>query len=90
MSFWIVLLILGLVCTIIGFRIFFKNPVAFNNRKSAFLVGIFLPTILAYSYGETLIKDFPANLTLIDLGGFLILGIISGIFIACYFLIPKI
>lgn len=90
MSFWIVFLILGLVCTVLGFRIFFKNPGMFNNRKSMLLVGIFLPIILAFSYGENLIKEFPANLTSIDLGGFLILGIISGIFTACYFLSSKV
>ncbi len=90
MSLWIVILIFGLVCAVIGFAIFFNNPAEFKNKKSTFLIGIFLPIIFSYSYGETLIEGSPTNLTLIDLGGLLILGIISGIFIAYYFLVQKI
>jgi hypothetical protein len=90
MIIWIVVLIVGLAYTVIGLITLFKNPDVLHNKKSLLLIGIFLPLIFAYSYAETLIKDFHAHITLIDLGGLLILGIISGIFTACYFLTPKI
>jgi hypothetical protein len=75
---------------VFGFLIFFKNPNAFKNRKATLLIGIFLPLFFAYSYGENLISHSALKITLIDLGGLLVLGIMSGIFIGCYFLIHRI
>jgi len=90
MNLWLGVLIIGLFLLVVGFRIFFKNPKAIKNRKGALLIGIFLPLFFAYSYSENLISHTSLKITLIDLGGLMVLGIISGIFIGCYFLIRRI
>ena len=90
MNLWLGLLIIGLLFVVVGFQLFFKNPKAFKNRKGVLLIGIFLPMFFAYSYGENLISHTSLQITLIDLGGLMVLGIISGIFIGCYFLIHRI
>ena len=90
MNLWLGVLIIGLLFMIVGFQIFFKNSKTFKNRKGAVLIGIFLPLFFAYSYGENLISHTSLKITLIDLGGLMVLGIISGIFIGCYFLIHRI
>ena len=90
MVLWISILIIGLVCVVIGFAKFFKNLTAFKNKKKVFLIGTFLPLLLAYSYGENVISDASLKFTLIDLGGLLVLAIISGIFISCYFLVDRV
>ena len=90
MVLWIGVLIIGLVCLIIGFAKFFQNLTAFKNKKQVFLIGIFLPLFLAYSYGEDVITDASLKFTLFDLGGLLVLAIISGIFISCYFLVDRV
>jgi uncharacterized membrane protein len=90
MSFWIGILFVGFIFITIGFLIFFKNPAAFKKKKSALLLGIFLPLFFAYSYGENFLYSSSLQLTLIDLGGLLVLGIISGIFIGCYFLTKRV
>lgn len=90
MNLWISIVVIGLIFLLIGFVVFFKNPKSDKNIKSILLVGIFLPLILSYSYAEYFVLDNAFKLSLIDLGGLLILGIISGIFIACYLLIDKI
>ena len=89
MSLWISIVLIGLFIIVTGFIIFFKNTVSFKNRKSLFLIGIFLPLVLAYSYGEYFIFESAFKLTFIDLGALLVLGMISGIFIACYLLNDK-
>lgn len=89
MEFWLAIVITGLLFTITGFIIFFKNTISFKNKKPVFIIGIFLPLVLAYSYGEYFIFDSAFNMTFIDLGALLVLGMISGIFIACYLLIDK-
>jgi len=89
MSLWISLGVMGLLLLFTGFFILFKRPIEFKNRKPVFLIGIFLPLILAYSYGEYFVFESAFKLTFIDLGALLILGMISGIFIGCYLLIDK-
>jgi len=89
MRLWIGILIIGLACTVIGFVIYFKNTPMSKSKKPALLAGIFLPLFFAYSYGESFVSDSSYNLTLVDLSGLLALGIISGIFIGCYFLIHN-
>lgn len=90
MSLWISIVIIGIIFLLTGFIIFFKKSQSDKNIKSILLVGIFLPLILSYSYAEYFVFGNAFQLTLIDLGGLLILGIISGIFIGCYLLIDKI
>lgn len=90
MSLWISIVIIGLISLLIGFVIFFKALRSDKNIKPIFLLGIFLPLILSYYYAENFVFDHVFSLTLIDLLGLLTLGIISGISIACYFLIDKI
>jgi hypothetical protein len=90
MNLWLGVLIIGLLFVVVGFRKFFKIPKAFKNRKETLLIGISLPLFFAYSYGENLISHTSLQITLIDLGGLLVLGIISGIFIGCYFVIHRI
>lgn len=90
MNLWISIVVIGLIFLVIGFVVFFKKPKSDKNLKSVLLVGIFLPLILSYSYAEYFVFGNAFQLTLIDLGGLLILGIISGIFIGCYLLIDKI
>ena len=90
MSIWVGILIGCLVSIVFGLKIFFKNLITFKNRKSSLLIGIFLPVFIAYSYQETVTSDFAPAFTVIDVGGLLILGILSGIFIASYFLVDRI
>lgn len=90
MNLWFGVLIIGLLFVVVGFQIFFKNPKAIKNRKWTLFIGILLPLFFAYSYSENLISHTSLKITLIDLGGLLVLGIISGIFMGCYFLIHRI
>ena len=89
MDLWLAVVITGLLVTITGFIIFFKNKILLKNKNPVFIIGIFVPLILAYSYGEYFVFESAFNLTFIDLGALLVLGMISGIFIACYLLIDK-
>lgn len=90
MNIWIVVLLIGLAFVIVGFIFFFNNINLFKNRKPVFLIGIFLPLFLAFSYGENLVSVSSVKFTFVDLGGLLILGLISGIFVACYFIIDRV
>ena len=90
MSIWIGIILIGLACTVIGYAIFFNNTPKLKSKKPVLLIGIFLPLFFAYTYGETFVSDSSYNLTLIDLGGLLALGIISGILIGRYFLINRV
>jgi len=52
-------------------------------NKSNFIGGILIPLLFAFFFGQTLIDIFP-GLTLIDLGAYLIIGMVSGFFIALF------
>lgn len=90
MNIWISVAVLGVVLTVFGFFAFvrkyqFDQP----QKKSIFLVGIFIPMFFAFSYAETL-KEFFPQLPLIDLGAFFLIGMISGFFVAIYLLQRKV
>ena len=89
MNVWISVAVLGVVLTVFGFFVFarkyqFDQPL----KKSLFVLGIFIPIFFALSYAETL-KEFFPNLTLIDLGAFYFIGMISGFFVAIFLLQRK-
>lgn len=90
MSFWMIILLVGLVFLVFGLLAFFNNMQSFKSRRPILLVGIFLPIFLAYSYADIFTKNFAPSFTIIDLGALLILGMFSGIFIASYFFITRI
>jgi hypothetical protein len=48
--------------------------------KSALIVGVLVPAFIAFFSAQDLIETFFPNLTLIDLGVFYVLGLISGLF----------
>lgn len=54
-----------------------------NLKKKSYITGILIPLMFAFFYSETLIKNFP-GITVIDLGAFLIIGMISGFYMALY------
>lgn len=89
MNEWIFIALVGVVLTVVGFFVFVKKY-RFNKpvKKSVFLVGIFVPMFFAFSYAETLTEFFP-KLTLIDLGAFYFIGMISGFFVGIYLLQRK-
>jgi hypothetical protein len=89
MNVWISVALLGAVLTVIGFFVFIRKY-QFNKpqKKSIFIVGIFIPMFFAFSYAETLQEFFP-QLTLFDLGAFYLIGMISGFFVAIYLLQRK-
>ena len=90
MNMWISIIIIGLLL----FYILFVNLVftlkSDKNIKPVFLIGIFLPLILSCSYAEYFVFGHAFTITLIDLAELITLGVISGVFIACYFLIDEI
>ena len=89
MYIWIVILIAGIVLTAAGYFVFItKNQDYKQINKPAMLVGIFIPMFVAINYAETLFEFFP-KLTLIDLGAFYLIGMISGFFTAVYFIQNK-
>ena len=90
MNFWMIIILVGIVLLVFELFAFFKNMQKFKDKKSMFLVGIFLLVFLAYSYAETFTADLSSSVTFIDLGAILILGILSGIFISSFFLVDKI
>ena len=91
MNIWILVAIAGFVFLVAGFIFFVRRfPVHKPMKKSALVLGIFIPMLAALSYAETLITGFFPNLTLLDLGSFYLIGIISGFFIAIFFLQSKI
>jgi hypothetical protein len=91
MNIWILVAISGSIFTIAGFIFFvMRFPAHKPMKTSAFLVGIFIPMLAAIFYAETLITDFFPNLTLLDLGAFYLIGMISGFFIALFLLQYKI
>lgn len=89
MNSWISIVVLGAVLTVFGFFVFAKRyRIDQPQKKSIFLIGIFIPMFFAFSYAETLQEFFP-RLTLIDLGAFYFIGMISGFFAAIYLLQRK-
>lgn len=90
MNMWISIIIIGLFFFLAAFIIIFKTLKSDKNIKPVFLIGIFLPLILSCSYAEYFVFGHSFTITLIDLAELITLGIISGVFIACYFLIDEI
>jgi len=89
MNMWISVAVFGAVLTIFGFLVFVRGYRADEpQKKSIFMAGIFIPMFIAFSYAETL-KEFFPQLTLIDLGAFYLIGMISGFFAAIYLLRRK-
>ena len=89
MNIWIPFVIMGAVLTVFGFFVFVRKIGTDQpQKKSLFLMGIFLPMFFASAYAETLERLFP-QLTLIDLGGFYLIGMISAFFIAIYLVQRK-
>lgn len=89
MYFWIIILVSGILSTIIGYYVF--NAKQKENKrinKSALIIAIFIPLYVGYSYAETLFEFFP-RLTWIDVGALYIIGMISGFFLAVYFIQNK-
>jgi hypothetical protein len=67
---------------IFGFMIFHKN-LSLRKRipNSTVFLGIFLPLLIALFYSETVIELIP-QITMIDLGAFFIIGMITGFFLS--------
>jgi tellurite resistance protein TehA-like permease len=84
MNIWIFAAAIGLIIIIIGFISFTGKFVKSKTiKRSTFLLGVFMPVVGALTYSETLITLIP-NLSLIDLGAFFIIGMISGFFVALF------
>ena len=81
---WILILVMFLVITS---GLFIKNRDRFHKMKfsGTSLLGILIPLLFAFFWGSNLIKIFP-ELTFIDLAVGLLLGMISGFFVAMYFI----
>lgn len=89
MNIWISFIILGAVLTVFGMFVFVRKlRIDQPQKKSLFLMGIFLPMFFASTYAETLEKLFP-QITLIDLGGLYLIGMISGFFMGIYLIQRK-
>jgi tellurite resistance protein TehA-like permease len=89
MNIWILVSAIGLIFIIIGFISFIgKYQIQKPLKNSTFLLGIFIPILGASTYSETLLELIP-ELTLIDLGAFIIMGMISGFFVALFLLQRK-
>ena len=85
MNIWILILLLGVVLTIMGFILFIRKDTETNLiPNSTFLIGVFMPMLAGLLYAETVITQSFPNLTLLDLGAFFFIGMISGFFIALY------
>jgi choline-glycine betaine transporter len=55
-----------------------------NSMKSAFIAAAFVPAFIAFFSAQSLIETFFPNVTLIDLGVFYVLGVISGLFLGLF------
>jgi len=88
MVLWISFSFIGFVIILVGFVLFSKK--LFQKKKvpnSTIILGIFIPMLIALFYSETLIELIP-EVTLMDLGAFYGVGMISGFFI-CIFLLKR-
>jgi hypothetical protein len=85
MDFWISISIIGFASILLGF-IFFSKKYFQKNKipNSTITLGFFIPMLIALFYSETLIELIP-QVTLLDLGAFYIIGMISGFFISVFF-----
>lgn len=84
MNIWISITVVGAVLVVFGFIVFVRKYREQKYPKSAsysYWIGILVPLLCAFSYAETLMESFP-NLTLIDLGAFYLIGMITGFFVA--------
>ena len=57
-------------------------------KNSSLILGICIPLLAASTYSETILKLIP-ELSLIDLGAFFIIGMISGFFVALFLVKRK-
>jgi len=90
MNFWIFVLSIGVILTIVGMITWTKEyNIKSLPKNSSMILGIFLPLLFGSFYAETLMNDFFPGLTLIDLGAFYFIGMISGFFTAFYLLNRK-
>ncbi len=90
MNSWIFVAVLGGVFAVFGICYFVKKyPQHRQINNSSLLIGIFIPILIALSYAETLTTEFFPGLTLLDLGVFYFIGMISGFFVGVYFLRRK-
>ena len=83
MNIWVLISVIFLVI-ISGLII--KNRDRFHKIKfrNTLLLGILIPLLMAFFWGSNLINIFP-DLTFIDLAAGFSFGIISGFFVAIYF-----
>jgi hypothetical protein len=82
MTIWLIVTLIGFILVLLGFVIFQRNYI--QNKQisnSVIFLGIFIPMLLALFYSETIIELIP-QITIIDLGAFYIIGMISGFFIS--------
>jgi hypothetical protein len=90
MNVWIAIAVLGVIFAVFGMIVFIKKyPQHRQISNSSLLIGIFIPILIALSYAETLTTEFFPGLTLLDLGVFYLIGMISGFFVGVYFLQRK-
>ena len=86
MNNWIIVSLIGIVLVLLGFIFFYKN---YSLRKklpnSTIIMGIFIPVLVALLYAESLFEVIPL-ITLIDLAGFFVIGMISGFHISIFLL----
>ncbi len=55
-----------------------------GNAKYEFLIGAFVPGFIAFFGAQYLIDTFFPDVTLIDLGVFYALGLMSGLFVGLF------
>ena len=90
MNPWLLIAIIGLLLLMIGFILFVKKfPDNKKTSKSTYLTGILMPILFAFIFGETLLDILP-GLTIIDLAAYFIMGVVSGFFLATYFISRKV
>ena len=87
---WLLIAIIGLLLLMIGFILFVKKfPDDKKTNKSTYLTGILMPILFAFIFGGTLLDILP-GLTIIDLAAYFIMGVVSGFFLATYFISRKV
>jgi uncharacterized membrane protein HdeD (DUF308 family) len=90
MNTWLLIAVIGLLFLMVGLIMFIKKfPDNKKTSKSTYLSGIIMPILFAFFFGKTLIGIFP-GLTVIDLGAYFLMGVVSGFFLATYFISRKV
>ncbi|MFC2088155.1 hypothetical protein ACFLSX_01005 [Calditrichota bacterium] len=90
MNIWIVIAIVGVVITVIGMVFFVKRIRAGEViKKSTFLVSIFIPLFVAFSYSENFNQKYLFNFSFWDMSLFYFMGMLSGFFLAVYLIQQK-